>query len=99
MSMTFDEACAAVCAEGTLFQITEAEVGGLPTKVFAATPPNIRALFALAAARETEFIVYEDERWTMPDLLKLAGEIGDALVNTWQVAKGCLLYTSPSPRD
>ena len=88
MAMTFDEACAAVCAPGTMFEITETDVRGIPTKVFAAAPPNIRALFALAAARESEFIVYEDERWTMPELLALANSIGHAMVDTWGVAKG-----------
>ena len=88
MPMTYDEACAAVCAPGTMFEITEAEVRGIPTKVFAGTPPNVTALFQLAAARDTEFIIYEDERWTMPQLLELAGKIGHALVNAWGVEKG-----------
>lgn len=86
--MSFPEACAAVCAPGTMFEITETEVRGVPTKVFAGTPPNITALFQLAAARESEFIVYEDERWTMPQVLDLAGRIGSALVEEWGVAKG-----------
>ncbi len=88
MAMTYDEACAAVCAPGTMFEITEADVFGVPTKVFAGTPPNIRALFMLAAARTDDFIVYEDERWSMPRVLELAGQIGHALVNTYGVEKG-----------
>ena len=88
MAMTFDEACAAVCAPGTMFEISETDVRGIPTKVFSAAPPNIRALFALAAARESEFIIYEDERWTMPQLLSLANAMGAALVDTWDVNKG-----------
>lgn len=88
MTMTYDEACAAVCAPGSMFEITEAEVRGNTTKVFSMAPPNATVLFQLAAARESEYIVYEDERWTMPDLLALAGKIGHALVNTWNVSKG-----------
>jgi len=88
MPMTYDDACAAVCAPGTMFEITEAEVRGANGKVFALAPPNVTALFQLAAARETEFIIYEDERWTMPQVLDLAGRIGSALVETWSVAKG-----------
>ncbi len=88
MPMSYDEACAAVCAPGTMFEITETDVGGVPTKVFLGTPPNILALFQLAALRESEFIVYEDERWTMPQVLDLAGKIGHALVHEWGVAKG-----------
>lgn len=88
MTMTFQEACAAVCAPGTMFEIQETEVLGRTSKVFAGTPPNIRALFALAAARTDEFIVFEDERWTMPDVLDMAGRIGHLLVDDLGVAKG-----------
>ena len=42
-----------------MFEITVTEVGGIPTKVFTGTPPNIRALFELAAARQDDFIVYD----------------------------------------
>ncbi len=91
MTMTYDEACAAVCAPGTMFEILETEVSGVPTKVFAGTPPNIRALFALAAARTDDFLVYdgpEFERWPMPKVLEQAGQIGHALMNEFGVAKG-----------
>ncbi len=85
---TFSEACAAVCAPGTMFEISEADIFGVPTKVFVHAPANVRALFALAAAREDDFVVYEDERWTMPQVLRQAGQIGAALVDTHGVAKG-----------
>ena len=88
MTMTFQEACAAVCAPGTMFEIREVDVLGLPTKVFAGTPPNIRALFALAAARTDEFIIFEDERWTMPQVLEMAGKLGHLLVNDLGVQHG-----------
>jgi len=88
MSMTYEEACSAVCAPGTMFEIIETEVRGVQTKVFAGTPPNITSLFQLAAARESEFIVYEDERWTMPQVLSLAAQIGHALVDEWGISKG-----------
>lgn len=86
--MTFDEAVAAVCAPGTMFEIGETEVRGQPTKVFVNTPPNIRHLFAMAAARTDDYIVFEDERWPMPDVLAQAGQIGHALVHELGVAKG-----------
>ena len=86
--MTFQEACAAVCAPGSMFEIQETEVLGQTSKVFAGTPPNIRALFELAALRTDEFIIFENERWTMPQVLKLAGQIGHLLVNGLGVTKG-----------
>ena len=88
MTMTFQEACAAVCAPGSMFEIQETEVLGQTSKVFAGTPPNIRSLFELAALRTDEFIIFENERWTMPQVLKLAGQIGHLLVNDFGVAKG-----------
>jgi long-chain acyl-CoA synthetase len=88
MSLSYSDACAAVCAAGTPFEIAETEVFGVTTKVFKNTPPSLRALYGLAAARESEFIVYEDERTTMPELLALAGQIGHALVETFGVTKG-----------
>jgi long-chain acyl-CoA synthetase len=88
MTMDFHEACAAVCVPGTRFEIEEVDVFGVPTKVFTGTPPNIRHLFAAAAARTDDFIVFEDERWPMPRVLDLVGRIGHALVHDLGVAKG-----------
>jgi long-chain acyl-CoA synthetase len=88
MTMDFHEACAAVCAPGTRFEIQEVDVFGVPTKVFAGTPPNMRHLFAAAASRTDDFIVFEDERWPMPRLLELIGRIGHALVHDLGVTNG-----------
>ncbi len=88
MTMTFQQACAAVCAPGTRFEIEEIDVLGVRTKVFAGTPPNMRYLFAAAAARTDDFIVFEDERWSMPKVLELIGRIGHALVHDLDVVKG-----------
>jgi len=88
MTMTFREACAQVCAPGTRFEIQEVDVRGVQTKVFTGTPPNIRWLFAAAAARTDDFIVFEDERWPMPRVIELIGQIGQALVNDLGVTNG-----------
>jgi steroid-24-oyl-CoA synthetase len=88
MGTSFDEACALVCAPGTPFEIREEDVFGVPTRVFAGTPTNIRELFAAAASRDDEFIVFEDERWTMPAVTELIGELGHALVHELGVEKG-----------
>lgn len=88
MSMSFQEACTAVCAPGTPFEIVEADVRGRPTKVFAGTPSSLRELYAMAATREDDFIVYEDERWSMPSVLDLVAQIGHALVHDLGVQHG-----------
>ncbi|MCH1513205.1 MAG: class I adenylate-forming enzyme family protein [Acidimicrobiales bacterium] len=88
MPISFEEASSQVCAPGTLFEIVETEIRGILTKSFVGTPPNICSLYQMASQRNDEFIIYEDERWTMPELLNLAGKIGNALLNKFGVAKG-----------
>lgn len=88
MSHSFQQACDVVCAPGTPFEVLEVDVLERPTKVFAGTPPNIRALFERAGERTDEFIVFEDERWTMADMMQYAGALGSALVNQFEVTKG-----------
>ena len=89
MAMSYEEACAAVCAPGTMFEITDGEVNGVPTQVWAAAPPNIKAVFQLAAANaDLEYIVYEDERMTVGEVLAQSAQIGDALVNRFGIEKG-----------
>ncbi len=87
--LNFVDAVAAVCAPDTMFEVVEADVRGVPMKVFAGTPPSIRALFELASLRgDGEFLVYEDERWSMADVLGQAGRIGSMLVHQLGVQKG-----------
>lgn len=88
MTISFEDACAAVHAPGTMFELAEGQIDGNPTTMFANCPPSISALFALAAAREDDFIVYEDERWAMPKVLSTAAGIGSLLVETYGVEKG-----------
>ena len=88
MSLSFQQAVEKVCAPGGLFEIAEAEVRGTRTKVFAGTPPNLRFLYQMAAQREDEFVIYEDERWTMPEILKLIGQLGSALTKKFSIEKG-----------
>ena len=42
----------------------------------------------MAADREDEFVIYEDERWTMPEILELSGKIGSALASDFDIEKG-----------
>ena len=89
MPMTFEEAVAQVCAPGTMFEIQEVEVRGVPTRVFAGTPPSLRALFDLVRMRgDAEFLVYEDERWSVADTFAQADAIGALLVERYDVGRG-----------
>ena len=88
MPLSFQQAIDQVCAPGGLFEITETEVRGVRTKVFAGTPPNLRFLYQMAAQREDEFVVYEEERWSMPEILKLSGQLGSTLIKKFSITKG-----------
>jgi long-chain acyl-CoA synthetase len=60
MSMTLEQAAAAVTAPGQVFEITEADVLGHTSKVWKNCPPNLRAVFAAARGHgDKTFLVYE----------------------------------------
>ena len=89
MAMSFDEAVAAMTGPGGPFEIVEEEVRGRPTKVFTATPPSLRALFDGLRGRPDEpFLVFEDERWTFPEVVARMDAIAHLLVERYGVAKG-----------
>ena len=87
--MSWDEAVAALTGPGSRFELVDAQVEDRRTRVFAAAPPSLRALFDGVRARgEQEQLVYEEERWTCAQLMGRAGEIGAALVEQHGVARG-----------
>ncbi len=56
-------------AEGAPFAVTEMEVRGVPIKVFATAPPNMRTIWQLAAAHgDKTYLVYEDEHFTFSEI-------------------------------
>src|SRR5215475_3409755 len=88
MAMTWDEAVAAVTAPGGRFEMSTATIEGHELPVFAHTPPSLRALFDTARAGEGVFLVYEDERWTFPDVMARVDALAATLVDTYGVRKG-----------
>ncbi|MGB8858603.1 MAG: class I adenylate-forming enzyme family protein [Ilumatobacteraceae bacterium] len=56
-------------APGSPFATTTEVVRGVPLKVFAASPPNMRALWEGSAAHgDKDYLVYEDERYTYAEV-------------------------------
>jgi long-chain acyl-CoA synthetase len=52
-------------AGGDPFEVLEVEVRGVPTRVFAGTPPSLRAIWDLTAAHgDADYLVYGDRRTT-----------------------------------
>ena len=89
MSMTHEEAVAAVTGPGSMFEIVEAQVLGQTLRVFKNAPPSLRALFDAARGRgDAAFLVYEDEQWSFGRTLEHADAVAAALVEAWGVRKG-----------
>lgn len=90
MAMTFDEAVAAVCGPGSPFEIADAEVMGMPTRIFPNLPAAVKSAFDIVRTRPADdvYLVYEDERWTNSEVLASVDSIGAALVNEFGVKPG-----------
>lgn len=71
------------------FAVTTKDVRGVELKVFENTPPSMREYFAQGAEHgDTDFIVYEDERYSFTEALTRAGTIAHVVVNDYGVKKG-----------
>jgi long-chain acyl-CoA synthetase len=88
MTMSFDEAVAAVTAPGQMFSVVETEVLGRPTKVYENAMPSLRSLFDMARTREGTFLVYEDERLDFATVMSQVDAIASMLVEHYGVKKG-----------
>ncbi len=86
----FEQALAALTsAEGSPFEIAEAEVDGQAMKVWKNLPSSLREVFAAARLNgDKTFLVYEDETWTFAETMNRVDEIADLLVNRYGVEKG-----------
>ena len=89
MRKTYEEALAELTAPGSRFEIGEATIHGVPTKVFKQLPPSLRQLFDVSRTRgDATFLVYEDETWSFADVMARVDALGDALVNRYGVERG-----------
>ncbi|CAN5612171.1 class I adenylate-forming enzyme family protein [soil metagenome] len=63
------EAWAELTGEGGAFATVDADVLGLPMRVFASAPPSMRSIWELAAGHaERTYLVYEDEHLTYAEV-------------------------------
>jgi len=89
MTLSYEEAVAAVTAPGERYEIVEGEVAGHALKLFKNTPLSMRALFDSARQRgDAVFLVYEDERWTFEQVMAHVDALGALLVERYGVTKG-----------
>ena len=89
MSMTFLEANAAITGPGQIFELIDAEVRGVKTRVFKNAPAHLGQLFAGSRAHgDKPFLVYENETFTFTQAMDRIDALASLLVNTYGVKKG-----------
>ncbi|HEX7459445.1 MAG TPA: class I adenylate-forming enzyme family protein, partial [Acidimicrobiales bacterium] len=88
MSLTYEEALAHVTGPGQVFEVVEETVDGRTLRVFKNAPPNLGQMLAGARGDESEFLVYEDERWTFDRTMQNADALAHTLVHTYGIQKG-----------
>jgi long-chain acyl-CoA synthetase len=88
VSLTYEEALANVTGPGQVFEVVEDTVDGRPYRVFKHAPPNLGKMLAGARGDESDFLVYEDERWSFDRTMRNADALAHALVHTYGISKG-----------
>jgi long-chain acyl-CoA synthetase len=87
--MTYEEAVAEVTGPGARYETHEIEVGGVTCTAFKGAPASLKELFDLTRLYgDTEFLVYEDERYTFAEVYARADGLAAVLVERYGVAKG-----------
>ena len=89
VTLSYEDAVAQITAPGERYETTEVEVGGVTYTAFKGAPGTLKDLFDLTRLYDaTEYLVYEDERYTYAEVYARADGIAAALVDTYGVAKG-----------
>ncbi|MBL8538333.1 MAG: acyl--CoA ligase [Hyphomonadaceae bacterium] len=80
-AMSIERAHALLTQPGTMFELGEADIRGVRTKIWKNAPPTLREVFALSAAfGPRDFLVFEDERATISAFQKAAKAFACQLV-------------------
>lgn len=89
MTLSYEAASAQITAPGERYETHEIEVGGVTYTAFKGAPSSLKELADLTRLYgDTEYLVYEDERYTYADVYARADGIAAALVNDYGVEKG-----------
>ena len=86
--LSLAEVEAVLTAPGARFELAEAVVGGVPTRVWKNSPPSLPALVRFSRVHgERAFIVYEDERVSFEAAFRAAAALAAALAE-FGIGKG-----------
>jgi len=89
MSRSLAEVTADLTAPGAPFEMGEAEIRGVATRVWKNTPASLRAVLEQSRLHgEKTFLVYEDERLSFAEHFSAVAHLARILVEDWGVAKG-----------
>jgi long-chain acyl-CoA synthetase len=89
MSLSYDEAVAAVTAPGERYETEEVVIDGITQTVFKNVWPTLRELFGTWPSRgDAPFLVYEDERLSFAETAERVAAAGAALVERYGVQPG-----------
>ena len=79
-AMSIERAHALLTQPGTMFELGEADIRGVRTKIWKNAPPTLREVFALSAAfGPRDFLVFEDERATISAFQKACQLVADGV--------------------
>ncbi len=83
------EVTAALTAPGEMFEMGEAVIRGIPTRVWKNAPPSLRSVLDASKAHgDKVFLVYEDETMTFLDHERAASHLANVLVEQYGVKQG-----------
>ncbi|MGH9109951.1 MAG: AMP-binding protein, partial [Acidimicrobiales bacterium] len=83
------EATAALTGPGQPFEMEEAVIRGIPTRVWKKAPATLRTVLELSRAHgEADFLVYEDERLSFEHHYRAAATLAHRLGQRFGVVKG-----------
>ncbi|MDY7103319.1 MAG: class I adenylate-forming enzyme family protein, partial [Actinomycetota bacterium] len=89
MADPFTSAWDALTAPGAQFEMVDAEVRGVPMRLFKNAPPSMRFFWELAAAyADRTYLVYEDERYTYAETDALVRALAHHLRDVHDVQPG-----------
>lgn len=89
MSMTWTQANDAVTAPGQIFELIDAEVLGVKTRIFKNAPAHLGQVFAGARGHgEKTFLVYEGETFNFTQAMDQIDALSNLLVSNYGIKKG-----------
>lgn len=87
--MSIAEADATLTAPGQMFEVAEAEIRGVPTKIWKNAPATLADILTLSRGHgDRVFIVYEDEQYSFEEHFRAAAQLAHVLRDRFGVREG-----------